>query len=507
MRKNRIVGQKNEFSILTLDDDEIMTLTLQSYFQGVGFRVDMENDPLKAIERIRTGQYDILLLDFLMRPICGDEVVRQIREFNRDLFIILLTGHKSMAPPIKTVRELDIQGYYEKSDRFDQLELLVESCVKSIRQMRTIRSYRDGLQRILDRVPALSRQTDTEQMLSTVLEQVSALLPCQNAYIYLDLSVLGAQKLCQDTSAACFCGIGHYTDNPQAGRDGLHICDTQESAAVVQQGNQLTVPLFSENHQRFGVLTVELSDNIRAESIQLFEVYSKQVSAMVNSQIFRSLLQVQNHELVQAYADLHENYIGTVDAMRQMVDAKDIYTRGHSDRVSFYAVHIAEKLQKDDAYRERIRIAGLFHDIGKVGIPDSILLKNSKLTPEEYARIQQHPTLGRKVLSSISAFRDILDIVESHHERYDGHGYPHGLQGADIPEEARIIGVADAFDAMTSKRAYRNNLTPEEAIQELKNGRGTQFDADVVDAFLEILQNFQALQDQLAWTYADVPNC
>ena len=160
-----------------------------------------------------------------------------------------------------------------------------------------------------------------------------------------------------------------------------------------------------------------------------------------------------------------------------------------------------------DAYRERIRIAGLFHDIGKVGIPDSILLKNSKLTPEEYARIQQHPTLGRKVLSSISAFRDILDIVESHHERYDGHGYPHGLQGTDIPEEARIIGVADAFDAMTSKRAYRNSLTPEEAIQELKNGRGTQFDADVVDAFLEILQNFQALQDQLAWTYADVPNC
>ena len=97
--------------------------------------------------------------------------------------------------------------------------------------------------------------------------------------------------------------------------------------------------------------------------------------------------------------------------------------------------------------------------------------------------------------------------MESHHERYDGHGYPHGLQGTDIPEEARIIGVADAFDAMTSKRAYRNSLTPEEAIQELKNGRGTQFDADVVDAFLEILQNFQALQDQLAWTYADVPNC
>lgn len=145
MRKNKIVGQRSDFSILTVDDDEIMTLTLKSYFEAAGFRVEVENDPVRAIDRLHTEHYDILLLDFLMRPICGDEVVRQIREFDRELFIILLTGHKSMAPPIKTVRELDIQGYYEKSDRFDQLELLIESCVKSIRQMRTIKNYRDGL--------------------------------------------------------------------------------------------------------------------------------------------------------------------------------------------------------------------------------------------------------------------------------------------------------------------------------------------------------------------------
>ena len=124
MRKNKASSPDKEFSILTLDDDKIMTLTLQSYFQALGFHVDMENDPYAAIERIREGHYDILLLDFLMNPINGDEVVRQVRKFNKDLFIILLTGHKSMAPPLKTIRELDIQGYYEKSDRFDQLELL-----------------------------------------------------------------------------------------------------------------------------------------------------------------------------------------------------------------------------------------------------------------------------------------------------------------------------------------------------------------------------------------------
>ena len=124
MRKNRQTAQK-QISILTLDDDPIITSTIQSYFQRSGYQVDVENDPGSAIERVRTNHYDIMLLDFLMTPICGDQVVEEIRKFNQELFIILLTGHKSMAPPIKTIRQLDIQGYYEKSDRFDQLELLV----------------------------------------------------------------------------------------------------------------------------------------------------------------------------------------------------------------------------------------------------------------------------------------------------------------------------------------------------------------------------------------------
>ena len=115
MRQHKKNLNENAFSILTLDDDPIMTSTVQAYFQRSGYRVDTENDPYAAIERIRNGHYDILLLDFLMSPICGDQVVEQIRQFNKELFIILLTGHKSMAPPIKTIRALDIQGYYEKA--------------------------------------------------------------------------------------------------------------------------------------------------------------------------------------------------------------------------------------------------------------------------------------------------------------------------------------------------------------------------------------------------------
>jgi len=186
MRQHKQTTNENALSILTLDDDPIMTATIQAYFQRSGYRVDAENDPTRAIERIRQTHYDILLLDFLMSPICGDQVVEQIRQFNHDLFIILLTGHKSMAPPIKTIRALDIQGYYEKSDRFDQLELLVESCVKSIRQMRTIRSYKDGLSTIIASLPQIHTLDSMERITDRILHTAVSLLPSVSAVLTLD---------------------------------------------------------------------------------------------------------------------------------------------------------------------------------------------------------------------------------------------------------------------------------------------------------------------------------
>lgn len=352
MRIKKSNTEYSEFSILALDDDPIMTVTLQSYFQASGYKVDTESDPFAAIESIKKGSYDILLLDFLMSPICGDQVVERIRQFNNDLFIILLTGHKSLAPPLKTIRELDIQGYYEKSDRFDQLELLVESCVKSIRQMRMIKTYQD--------------------------------------------------------------------------------------------------------------------------------------------------------ELHDAYTNLQESYVGTISAIRLMVDAKDIYTRGHSDRVAHYGKLLAKQLNENDKFCERVRVAGLFHDIGKIGIPDSLLLKNTVLTDEEFDVIKEHPYRGYQILSSISLFKEVAPIILNHHEHIDGRGYPNGLKGNDIPLESKIISIADAFDAMTTDRLYRCNLGYEAAIMQLMEGKGTQFCGECVDAFLEVLKNRELIEKELAWTYAIV---
>ncbi len=327
MRKSKKTTE-NQISILTLDDDPIITSTIQAYFRRSGYEVDVENDPMKAIERIRDSSYDILLLDFLMSPICGDQVVEEIRKFNTDLFIVLLTGHKSMAPPVKTIRQLDIQGYYEKNERFDQLELLVESCVKSIRQMRLIKQYQENLQTA---------------------------------------------------------------------------------------------------------------------------------------------------------------YLQTINTLRNAVETRDKETVGHSERVSALAEALAKRMGMEAEEVEKVRLAGLFHDIGKIGVRDSVLLKQGPLTREEYEEIKRHPAEGVTILVDYAPFQELLPIIKQHHERLDGSGYPEGLVGDQICLSARIISVADSFDAMISNRAYRKGLGIEKTIAEIDRCTGIQFDPDVADALKQLI--------------------
>lgn len=494
MRKNKIIKQQTEISILALDDDEIMTVTLQAYFQSSGYMVDIENDPYQAVERIRNGKYDILLLDFLMKPICGDVVVEKIREFNPDIFIILLTGHKSMAPPIQTIRELDIQGYYEKSDRFDQLELLVESCVKSIRQMRVIRRYQDGLRRIVESIPELYHLRTVEEVAEEVLRQTKCFLSVSD--LYLCMAAGPAERV-------LFRGLGRYEGQEQAGEAFLSTVSQGENTSPRLEDGSLVFPLANEHRRIFGVIRADVHETVAPDLLQLFELYLKQACAAISNVLLNTLLNEKNQELEDAYGTLRDNYLEIVSVMRSMVDAKDIYTRGHSDRVAYYAVLIAKAMQKDEAYIKRIHVAGTFHDIGKIGTADDILFKSTRLTPEEYAEIKKHSRRGKQILSAVTLFNDIVPIVEAHHERYDGKGYPNGLKGTDIPEEARMISIADAFDAMTSSRRYRANMSLEQAEDELRRGRGTQFDAEMVDCFLEVIRDYDRIRSELEWTFSD----
>ncbi len=337
MRKNMQSAQSSGYKIIAVDDEEGIVDSLSVFLKRSGYNLTGVTDPIEAIELVKNEHFDLMILDFIMTPIHGDKVVEEIRKFNKELYILLLTGHKDLAPPLETIRKLDIQGYCEKSDKFDQLLLLIESGIKSIEQMNEIKRI--------------------------------------------------------------------------------------------------------------------------------------------------------NGELSETIEKLEKAYLDSIETLRYTVEAKDPYTRGHSDRVSRYSVLIGKYLGLSDDDLKTLRIGGLFHDIGKIGIPDSILLKESKLTDDEYSEIKNHPSIGAHILCNAEAFKDIIPIVKHHHERFDGKGYPGKLKGEDIPYFARIAALADTFDAMTSKRTYRDGLPLDVVKEEIEDCSGTQFDPEIAKVFLDILNN------------------
>lgn len=328
---------KEKYKIIAIDDEAGIIDSLSIFLKRTNYDFVGITDPIEGIERIRNEHFDLLLLDFMMTPLHGDDVVEEIRKFNKELYILLLTGHKDLAPPLETIKRLDIQGYCEKSDKFEQLLLLIESGIKSIEQMHEIKRI--------------------------------------------------------------------------------------------------------------------------------------------------------NEMLKESKEQLERAYLDTIQSLRYAVEAKDPYTRGHSDRVSEYAVLIGRKMGLPEDEIKTLQIGGLFHDIGKIGVPDTILQKEAKLTDDEYSQIKNHPSIGAHILGEAEAFKDIIPIVKYHHERFDGRGYPSRLSGEEIPLLARITAVADTFDAMTSKRSYRNALDIQYVKEEIERCKGTQFDPKIAEVFLEILNN------------------
>jgi len=183
---------------------------------------------------------------------------------------------------------------------------------------------------------------------------------------------------------------------------------------------------------------------------------------------------------------IQRTYNITLDALLSLLEARDTETEGHSERVTAFTIVLASILGIDSACYPAIERGALLHDVGKVGIPDAILHKPGPLTPEEWQEMKKHPLIGYEMVSRIEFLRDSTPIILSHHEHYNGKGYPHGLKGDRIPLEARIFAVADALDTITSNRPYRHARSLAEAISEIKRCRGEQFDPKVVDAFLSI---------------------
>lgn len=499
MRRERFHVSSN-YKILLVDDEPGIVDSLSVVLKRSGYHYTGLTNPLDAIDRVRNEHFDLIILDYLMNPIHGDEVVRQIREFNREIYILLLTGHKDLAPPLETIRALDIQGYCEKSDRFDQLLLLVESGIKSIAQMRLIKKFQEGLNKILQAVPKIYQLQPIGSILEEILSEILPLVNSKNAFILVD-------DITRFTPGnnSIFKGIGTYHTDINDFMEMLnpslmeHIGNARLNKSAVKLSDGVVIPLINEYHQDIGIIYVE-SDDLE-DGLKLLEIYSSQAASSINNAFLHSLVNIKNDELNKTYEQLRERYMDTIEALRMVVDAKDTYTRGHSDRVAYYAVRIGESFGLSKEELDLLHVSGLFHDVGKIGTSDDILSKEEKLSEREFNEIRKHPLKGAHILSAISMFKEVAPIVKCHHERIDGSGYPEGLKGEAIPFMSRIIAVADAFDAMMSDRRYRSKLSFKEAQAQLIEGAGTQFDQSVVDHFNQVLERFPDMVKELTATF------
>ncbi len=453
MRKNR-QANKIGISIMVLDDETIITTSFQDYFERRGYDVTAETDPGRALEKMRKKSYDILLLDYLMRPVCGDEVIREVRTFDRDVFIILVTGHKDMVPPVETIRTFDIQQYHEKGGSLDQLEIKVEACAKAVFQRRLIHAYQKGMETILEEIPQLYGEASREAAAEKMVKSAVKVLDGKRGYV--------RYRACESDEVFRMYGM---SDPEEIGENWL----TSEFSDPVESVE--------------GVVAVDAEDFGRGNGKRLLDIYSRQAASAVGNSILYE-------RLIKSMDEKEQAYMETIQAVLAAVEQKDRYTTGHSRRVSSLAAWIAEEMGFEQDFVERTALAGIFHDIGKIGIPDGILSKNERLTETEYEIMKKHPVKSAGILSGIRRFEEILPIVKCHHEKMDGTGYPEGISGESIPMEARIIAVADTFDAMTSDRSYRESVSFEKAMDELGGGRGSQLDSSVVDAFFHLSERF-----------------
>lgn len=498
----RSINTTNDvFRVIVVDDDigildSVSILIRRKNYEYVGV-----TNPLDAIELVRKEHFDLMILDYIMQPVNGDKVIEEIRKFNSELYILLLTGHKDLAPPIETMESFDIQCYCEKSDKFDQLVLLVESAIKSISQRRTIEKFRDGLNKIIESVPKIYQLQPLENILEEILSHLMPLVYSTDAFILAD----NIESFENNEKKSILRGIGKYDCDVTSFMNSLSpefmdmIGQARNMCKTICMSDGVIIPLVTENNS-IGAIYVESSNY--QEGVALLEIYAKQATSAINNAYMHLLLNEKNDELSETYAELKQRYMDTIETLRLAVDAKDYYTRGHSDRVAYYATKIGEALGLSDKEIDLLRIGGIFHDIGKIGTNDDILLKNSRLDDDEYNEIKKHPLKGANILSAMSMFQDVVPLVKYHHERIDGRGYPYGLKGEEIPFLARIISVADAFDAMTSDRVYRTKMDLSQAIEQIENGKNTQFDEKIAETFIKLLEDFPKMKEELKDTYA-----
>lgn len=479
------MDEEPKATILIVDDEASLLGICEDALAEAGYAIATASNGKTALRILeKSPGFDLIVSDLRMPGMSGLELLQMIRSGISDADFLIMTGFGSIETAVESIR-LGAADYLPKPFNISHLLLKVEKILQA-RRNREDRKKLSNLVRILNLSQAMSTRLDMKSLTNEFLSQIQKNFAPDGVVLFLEEQSVLQSKVMRG---------GVLRSNPMLNawvkRLGERIfrqqlpelisCKGQEDASSKGNGTppessigSIIASPITVRANNIGVVVLLRGDakpEYTREQLQLLNVFAAHTaSAFENARLYTKMRNM-NLEVIRSFA--------------QAVEAKDVYTRGHSERVAMYATHLGSKMGLASDDMDRLYTAGILHDIGKIGIPDSILNKPARLTNEEYSIMQRHPELGRSILNQVTSFSDILPIIYYHHERVDGTGYPMGLHSEEIPMLARVLSLVDAFEAMTSDRAYRKALPLETVRELLVEGAGKQWQEDLVSIWLE----------------------
>jgi putative nucleotidyltransferase with HDIG domain len=464
--------------VLIVDDDPGIRSTISDLIEELGYAAETASDGLDAVSLLDQGPYLCVFTDIMMPNMSGLELIKRIKAQDVSLPIIVITGYASLEIAIDAMK-YGASDFISKPFKVKQIELMLNKMKREKSLLEENRRFSDTLHlhRLIDNLVG-QLEDKNEEIIS--LQEISEKIIGLKGIRDLVSAIIDVTKQLLDEAEVRFFPLNSKDNklmDTVSGRelpadpDLLHgnIVRKNSSESRYMDRFETVFPLMIEG-QVFGALHV-ISSSVLGDEKEGKILYLLNRSA-------------ERMENVALYEGLYENMLSTLNSLAKTLDARDPHTAQHSTRVTTLSMSMATALELTDIERDTLYIAASLHDIGKVGIPDDILLKEGKLTDAEFDFIKKHPDIGADILKPLPPMSKETEIIRHHHERYDGRGYPSGLKGTEIPYLSRIITLADSFDAMTADRPYRAGMSVADAIQEINECKGRQFDPVLAEIFI-----------------------
>jgi putative nucleotidyltransferase with HDIG domain len=481
--------------VLIIDDEDFILKLTEDILAKSHYLVKTTSDGKEGLNLLKTDKFDLLLTDIQMPGINGLDIIRHVREDNKELPIIVITGHGTLDIAIDSLR-LGAQGFILKPFTPAELRNAVAEALEKTRllseniRMRALMPLFEVSKELIGEVDPkrllklvveiVVKETKADKVCLALIDEETGKLKVKEFYGIHPNSVINFENLFNESLAMpIFKDKKPFLITP----DVKLPIELEKALKFEGVSYGIYVPLTIRG-TIIGILSV-----CRTSSKHPFTTSETELVSVLSGQAAAAI------ENASLYEKLEQSYLSMIVTLSGVVEARDLYTDKHMKDIAEYSVEIAKKVGLSDTDIENIRKAALLHDLGKISVPDHILMKPGRLSEDEMDIIKKHPSTGAKIVESVEPLKCAKEIIKSHQECFNGTGYPEGLKGENISLGARIIAVADAFGAMTTDRPYRKALSIEEAIEKLVKYSGTQFDPHLVKIFISILEEEGVLKN------------